>query len=291
MELFSPSSTLLMTKYVLVSGLSLTFPFGFNHLCGLQRIFIWCSLWLFESWSCSLLRRSVLPSPWPTSQGSRSCLWAQGRPTTTCAASTRALSSALWWRLEWLHVLLFNSKSTKYLRHAVVRCSSPASLRFSPTLSTSHQMKNSCNAPDFILPRTFCNTAREACLSSLNFGPYWEVPQISLFKTVKAHSGDIWAKRTLAKNVIGLLVYKKNPPLGSLLLSFPPFMWIRWRLAGCHISACARGKLSDHSAYLSPDFFTTSAVPRQSKPLLLVWIGLHSWSGCEYQHSPVEMEK
>lgn len=60
-----------------------------------------------------LPHRLVLPSPWLTSQASLLCLWAQGRPTTTCAASTPAPWSAPWWRLKWLHVLLLIHQRNK----------------------------------------------------------------------------------------------------------------------------------------------------------------------------------
>lgn len=102
--------------------------------------------------------RLVLPSPWLTSQASPLCLLAQGRPTTTCAASTPAPWSAPWWRLKVAAcsaVYSSSQRSQQYLCHAAVRCPSPANLRLSsscPALSTLHQMKNSCLAQDFILP-------------------------------------------------------------------------------------------------------------------------------------------
>lgn len=55
---------------------------------------------------CGLACRWALPSRWPTLRASPSCLWAQGRRTTTCATWTPVRWSAPWWRPERLHVLL-----------------------------------------------------------------------------------------------------------------------------------------------------------------------------------------
>lgn len=69
-----------------------------------------------------------------------------------------------------------------------------------------------------------------------------------------------WLNGSEAVNVMRLLVYTVNTnklPTWHFVSQFSP-LYVNevrsWRLAGCDISAaaCAWGKLSDHSAYLSP---------------------------------------
>ncbi len=100
------------------------FSSGFNH-----------AMWLckgasdaVDDWYHSRIilppppHRLALPSPWLTSRASPSCLWARGRPTTTCAASTPAPWSAPWWRLKWLHVLLFIHRRKRSQQIPLPRC-------------------------------------------------------------------------------------------------------------------------------------------------------------------------
>lgn len=99
----------------------------------LRDILIWlwlfCNFWMISSRkpdgtqaSFFLPHRWVLPSPWLTSRASLSCLWAQGRPTTTCAASTPALWSVPWWRLKWPHVLLLIHRHKRSQQNLLPRC-------------------------------------------------------------------------------------------------------------------------------------------------------------------------
>lgn len=257
-------------------------------------------LWLYESFSSRkadsthassfLPHRWALPSPWPTSQASPLCSSARGRPTMTCAASTPAPWSAPWWRLKWLHVPLFihrRNKANNTFCHAAVRCSSPANLRISsscPALSNLHQMRNSCHAQDFILSvkdkRALWKTQiilqqRQRGLPLHHFLTVWayiqKVPQISpSFETnevaSKWHFRMDWGCK--CHQFTGLNSKEKSPTWHFVSqFSLLHVNEVRsWWLAECDISAaaCAWGKLSDHSAYLSPVFlvntFTTRVV-------------------------------
>ena len=236
-----------------------------------------------------------------------------------------ALWSAPWWRLKWLHVPLFihrHNKANNTFCHAAVRCSSPANLRISsscPALSNLHQMRNSCHAQDFILSvKDKCALwktqiilqQRQRGLPLHHFLTVWayiqKVPQISpSFETNKVaskwHFRMDWGCK--CHQFTGLNSKDKSPTWHFVSqFSLLHVNEVRsWWLAESDISAaaCAWGKLSDHSAYLSPVFlfniFTTwvvlsirSTVTVQVRnPLVLsLWICiLHLFSGGhEHRH-------
>lgn len=148
----------------------------------------------------------MLPSPWPISQVNLLCLWAQGRPTMTCAASMPVLWSAPWWRLKWLHVLLFIhlcKQSQQYFAMlpwdvpALLACvSHPPVLPF-PVYFMSNEELYSCTGLYFhskghvqFERQNIVQQSQRSLpfISTATFGPNWKVPHFSLsFETMKSH--------------------------------------------------------------------------------------------------------
>ena len=230
----------------------------------------------------------------------------------TCAASTPAPWSAPWWRLKRLHVLLFihrSNKANNTFCHAAVRCSSPANLRISSSclaLSNLHQMRNSCHAQDFILSvKDKCALwktqiilqQRQRGLPLHPFLTVWayiqKVPQISPSFEInevasKWHFRMDWGCK---RHWFTGLNSKEKSLTWHFVSQFSLLHVneVRSWLAECDISAaaCAWGKLSDHSAYLSPVFlvntFTTQVVlsikctasVQVRKPLVLSSLNLY----------------
>lgn len=126
------------------------------------------------------------------------------------------------------------------------------------------------------------------CIISKLFGPKWKVPQLGLsFAKMTPNSPEVtykWHFKTSGQwtqdiNVINLLVYTwttcQNSLPGILSVSFPPFMLMRSGHQGLldvdnTPAACSWGKLSDHSAYLSPVFLIN---------IVTAWVVIHRSSG------------
>lgn len=195
-----------------------------------------------------LLHRSVLPSPWRTSRASPSCSWAPGRPTTTCAASTPAPWSAPWWRLKWLHVLLFihHRKQKPTLPFATLPWDVPALLACishppvlpCPSLLCIKWRTHVMHRTWFPRWRTSVHFERQ-----IMFATQPEEPPcasfLNLLGQIEKSTSDLpefwnkwhfsWLNGSEAVNVICLLVYtvntyKTNSPPGILSVSFPLFM-------------------------------------------------------------------